>query len=410
MRGRYEKVKKKNPAGKKKPLLIVLAVVVGVLLAIIIAAVIYFNAKYDKMNVVEVPKIQYTSPVQETQSDTEPVNSEETMLTEETAATTEPHVASSADYINFLVVGQQAREDEAQRAADTIMLCTLNTYEKTLSITSFLRDTLVQQYPMNYRGRSMGKVKLTTVYHNGSHYDNGNVAGSMELMNQTLYNNFGVEVDYNFEVNFDMFIKVIDAMQGVTPCLTEAEANYLKEETRWVTVDIEPGYCTLDGSSALAYARMRKAEGDSDSDIKRTERQRKLIAAILKRLRELSLTELNEVIDTALPYVTTSMSKTELLEMIPKLLPMLTDLKIKNSGTCPVTIEPQKETLVQSWGDMVVIYKETERADSVMLFNEAPLKKYMRALTEGEGLDDLHPAVLAVVNGADPKDPFGENE
>lgn len=399
MQGRYERVKKKKPAGKKKPVLIALGVVAAVLLAIIIGVVLFINSKVNKMNIVEVPPIQYTQP----QEDTKPAPiMGEIRVTEETTVATEPHVASSADYINFLVVGQAAREGESERAADSMILCTVNTYEKTLTLTSFLRDTMV--HPPDFRGKTFGKIKLTMVYHLGSYYDGGKVAGSMELINQTLYNNFGVEVDHNIEVDFDMFIKVIDAMWGVTPEITEAEAKYLEKETRWVTVPIKPGYCTLDGSSALAFARMRHAEGDADSDIKRTERQRRLIDAILKRLRKLTPKELNKVIDTALPYVTTSMSKKDMTDMVAKLLPMLQDLKIVQGGTCPVTIDG---TQVQAWGKMVDIYSNGQ-LHSCMYFNEGPIKQYMRALTEGEGLDALDPAVLAVVNGADPKDPLGK--
>ena len=88
---------------------------------------------------------------------------------------------------------------------------------------------------------------------------------------------------------------MIDYLNGVELELTEAEANYLNKDTLYVQRTIEPGVQVLQGMEALSYARMRKAEGDADSDIKRTERQRKLVASLLEKIRYMSLSELNEV-------------------------------------------------------------------------------------------------------------------
>ncbi len=386
--GRYEKVKQKKPLGGKKILLIVLAVLLALIAAAVIAGVIYYNRMLDKVTIVEVPKIQTTQP------STEPVQTETVQVetTEGTVVTTEPpHIPSSADYINFLVVGQAGRDGEAERFADTMILCTVNTYEKTLTMTSLLRDSFVR--PPNFRGREFGRIKLTSVYHLGSFYDNGNIAGSMELMNQTLYNEFGIEVDYNFEIDFNMFMDVINLMGGVSPMITQAEADYLNAQDKWVTYEIYEGYNNLDGSAALTFARMRKAEGDADSDIKRTERQRRLISAVIKRLRELSVSEVQSIIDTVLPQIITSMSKTEITDMIVKLLPMLPELQIKKGGTCPVTVDG---TQIKTWGDLVDIY-DNGQLHSVMRFQNQ--KEYMRAITEGEGLDKLPEQALALING-----------
>ena len=70
-----------------------------------------------------------------------------------------------------------------------MILCTVNTYEKTVTLTSLLRDTLVQ-YPnytdTNGKNHSGGKIKLTSIYHNGYICTNS-TADAMGLMNLTLY-------------------------------------------------------------------------------------------------------------------------------------------------------------------------------------------------------------------------------
>ena len=63
-RGRYEQRKQKPKAGKI--ILIVLAVFLLLIAAVVIAGVIYYNSMLNKINHVEVPKIQYTTAPTET--------------------------------------------------------------------------------------------------------------------------------------------------------------------------------------------------------------------------------------------------------------------------------------------------------------------------------------------------------
>lgn len=366
MSGHFER--KKQPPSAGKILLIVLVVIIVLLAALAIAVVIYYNSMLNKINHVDVPDIVYTQATTEaTAATTAPTETTEAT----TVATTEPpHVPSSADYLNILLVGQASREGEEERFADTSILCTLNTYTKTMTMTSFLRDSFVKM--PDYKGHYGGRIKLTTIYHLGSVYGDG-PAGSMELMNMTLYNNFGVEVDHNFEVSFDAFIKVVDMLGGVDVELTEAEADYLNADDVWVLYDVEPGPAHLDGMAALCYARMRKAAGDNESDITRTSRQRQVIESLLEKVRQCSLSEIQNIANEVLPLVTTSMSNSEITELLMTLVPMLPELQIIDGGTCPANYQ----------GDYVDIYGDGMQ-HSVLRFDESQTKKEMRAITEGE--------------------------
>lgn len=370
MRGKFER-KKPKKSGSKIALILVIVFLV-LLLAAIAAFVIYYNTMLGKLNQVNVPKINYTEEVTEAAGETSPETPTEAPVTETTVPPTQPHVASRDDYINILVVGQAARGGEEERFADTMILFTINTYEKSVTMTSFLRDTLVK-CPQEWRNHTFGQIKLTTVYHMGSFYGGGGPADSMEFMNLTLYKNFGVEVDHNFEIDFDAFIQVIDELGGVDIELTQEEADYLNADDFWVYEDVEPGMNTLGGMTALSYARMRKAEGDNDSDITRTSRQRKLVESVIAKLKTKSPSRLQKIANKVLPLVTTSMSNSEITDLLLTLVPMVTDLTINEGGTCPK----------DSWGDMVDIYGNGMK-HSVLYFEEGPTKAYMRERTLGE--------------------------
>lgn len=386
MAGKFEKKKEKKSGKGGKIVLIVLGVILALLLALVIAGVIYYNHTLNKMNKVVVPKVNYTTSATEYEEVTEPsAQTEATQAATETEATveatteaTEPHVASREDYINILVVGQDYREGEENHLADSMILCTINTYEKTLTMTSIFRDTQLQvgtTYIDSKGGRhTSGRVKINMIYASGYTYGYG-TADAMGWMNQVFYDNFGVEVDHNFEVNFDIFMDAVNALGGVDIEITQAEADYLNADDVWVRQDVEAGIAHLDGMAALSFVRMRHAEGDQ-GDISRTERQRRFLTAVVEKLKTMDLAKVQKLIDSVLPNITTSMSNSEITALIAKMLPMLSSLEIKSSGTCP-----QEGAY---WGAMVDIFGNGVE-HSVLQFNPQTVKKHMRALTLGEG-------------------------
>ncbi len=382
--GRFEQQKQPkhtkntgNKANKSGRGMKIFLIVMAVLLALILIAtgVVYWiiQDKFSKMNVVTLPEDtyvyteatdEYTRPAETEAEQTEGATEEETV-----AATV--HQMSADDIVNILVVGQAARAGEEANMADTTMLVSINTYTKEVTVFSILRDSFVKL--PDYKGHQCGRAKFTVCYNLGYQWGGG-TSGAMEMTNICLRDNFGIEVDYNIEVSFDGFIKMIDYLNGVELELTEAEANYLNKDTLYVKRTIEPGVQVLQGMEALSYARMRKAEGDADSDIKRTERQRKLVASLLEKIRYMSLSELNEWVDILLPMVTTTMTPSDVTRLAAKILPMVVDLKMTGH-----TI-PMEGT---GWGDMVDIYSDGN-IHSVIRFETPQQKKLIRAITEAE--------------------------
>ena len=371
--GRFEQAKQPKQPGKKKGLkifLIVIAVILVLLLILAGAAYLYLQSKLKKMNIIELPKdtYAYTEPTDEV---TRPP---ETGAAETTEATTEATVPkmTADDIVNILFVGQAARAGEEETMADSTMLISINTYTKEITCMSILRDSFVKL--PDYKGRQCGRAKFTVCYNLGYQWGGG-TAGGMEMTNICLKDNFGIEVDYNVEVSFDSFIKMIDYIDGVDIDLTQAEADYLNKDTLYVKRTIEPGVQRLQGMEALSYARMRKAAGDSESDIKRTERQRKVVEALLEKFRYRSIADLNKWIDILLPMVSTTMTPTDVTKLAARVLPIFSELKIKGA-TVPM----------EGWGDMVDIYNDGQ-IHSVMRFDTAKEKKLIRAITEAEVSD-----------------------
>ena len=371
--GRFEQAKQPKKRGKKI-FLIILAVFLVLVIGAVAAGAVYYNRMMNKMHIIELPEDTYVY-TEEAEDDsniievTEATEAVDVEVEETTVETTRPPV-SADDIINILVVGQSSRAGEESRMADTTMLVSINTYDGTVTLFSVLRDSYVKL--PDYKGHVCGRAKFTVCY--GLGYNWGGTAGAMEMTNICMRDNFGVEVDYNVEIDFESFIRVVDFMGGIEIELTEAEAKYLNEDDLYVKYDVQPGLQYLDGMAALSYARMRKAEGDNDSDIKRSARQRLVIETLLNKVRGLSLSELQSVADTLLPLITTTMKPDDILNILTRILPVFSDIHIVGE-----TI-PYGKT---GWGELIDIY-EDGIMDSVIMFEAPQQKKLIRAITEAE--------------------------
>ena len=328
---------------RKSPVQVVLTVILVLVVLVVSAMIALSSYFYGMSRMFKIPEA-IPSATQQVQLQVDPEQTGEPQDAVETTEaptvpTTLPYVESGKDIINVLVVGQSGRNGETEEAAkyaDTSMLFTVNKNTKTLTMTSILRDTYVKLpdfVDANGKEHTSGKNRINTAYALG--YQWGDTGGAMQMMNECLYNNFGIEVDYNVEVDFEGFIAVIDSIGGVEIEITQAEADYLNKDDLYGYEDVEAGKVRMNGMTALSYARMRKASGDGESDIKRSARQRNLIVSLLKQVSSMSFDELRWAAKYAMGFVTTNMSKSDINTLLWEILPTLFDLKIE-SGTCPI--------------------------------------------------------------------------
>lgn len=293
--------------------LTVLCILLGLILVAGIGVTMYAN--YLSNLVIRDPGVQETLSQEEIDelmkeetvapdASTAPVMKEEDM----NWGKNEGEVIEASDNIvNILLIGQDARPGEGRSRSDTMILVTFNKEEKTITMTSFLRDLYVK-----IPGYMDNKMNATYVF------------GGMDLLNQTLEQNFGVQVDGNVEVNFSRFADVIDLLGGVDLELRADEAGVVNFATgRYV---LGAGMMHLDGEQALHYSRIRVL--DSDGDFSRTNRQRKLINALIEKFRNTKLTTLMGLLDDLLPMIATDMSNAEILDLAKDLFPMLSECTI----------------------------------------------------------------------------------
>lgn len=230
------------------------------------------------------------------------------------------------EILNILVVGQDRREGENHSLSDTMIICSFDPKTRKLTMCSLMRDMYVELPPYEkYKG---GMNRMNAAYAIG--YNQNGTQGAMELLDKTILEQFGVEIDYNVELNFESFRTVMELVGGIDIELTGAEAKYLnKELNNSEKYNFSEGMAHLDGNAGLEYARMRHSDA-GDSDFNRTRRQRTVISAVLSKAKGLGSGELLNLAKTIFPELETDMSWTDMLSCAGKVMPMLSGMETES--------------------------------------------------------------------------------
>lgn len=193
--------------------------------------------------------------------------------------------------INILLLGSDARPDEKDGRSDSLMIAHYNQDTKVLKTVSVMRDIYV-----DIPGH--GKHKMNAAYS----------IGGPELVRQTIKENFGIDIHYYAEINFDGFPKMVDV---VAPDGIEVDIPY--KMSHGINMTLEPGVQRLHGKELLGYVRFRH---DSKSDFGRVERQQEALAKLKEEAVSLhSLLSLPKLLGMADSYVYTNLDKKTMLSI-----------------------------------------------------------------------------------------------
>ena len=267
-------------------------IIVCVLIALCGAGYYAATSVLGRMNRVNPDEFDYVKPEDETYETTHPDAAAEGVEKRDADSVVWDKVDAldGKHVINILLIGQDRREGESRARSDTMILVSVNTERKSISLVSLMRDLYVQ-----IPGYSDNRINAAYQW------------GGMELLDETVLENFGVEVDGNVEADFEQFETIIDILGGVDVEMSKGEAEYMKYVMD--SGDVQEGENHLNGKQALDFARMRGL----DDDFHRTERQRRLLTRLAEKLQSASAQQLLDLVNEVLPHVSTDMSSTQML-------------------------------------------------------------------------------------------------
>lgn len=210
------------------------------------------------------------------------------------------------DYWTVAIFGVDSRDGNVGKGAnaDTQMLLSLNKANGEIRLASVYRDTLLMSNIMEEKCRKIN-----------SSYAEGGPEQAVSALNENLDLNISDFVSFSWNAAAD----AVNVLGGIDIDITEAEYAYINA---FITETVErtgipsahltkPGPSHLDGVQAVAYCRLRLM----DTDMNRTERQRRVMEKVLEKMKQADLSTVNRLLETVLPQVATSMTMADYMEL-----------------------------------------------------------------------------------------------
>lgn len=284
------RISRKELEKKKRRKIILL--IAEIVLLIIMAVVLYGVLKVEKTGKVDIPEkaIVINDTVQEAQ------------------------LTTMKGYRNIALFGVDSTEGQLTKntRTDTIMIASINQDTGECKLVSVYRDTY-----LNLSNDSYNKCNAA--------YAKGGPEQAINMLNMNLDMNI---TDF-VTVGFSGLTDVIDALGGIEINVTEEEIVHLNnyqvsivgKSSDGVTFTADPGSYTpvtkagtqvLNGLQATAYCRIRYV----GNDFGRTERQRRVIQAIMDKAKNANAGSLAKIAENVFDEVYTSLDLSEIVDVL----------------------------------------------------------------------------------------------
>ena len=191
-----------------------------------------------------------------------------------------------------LALGSDAREGDTYSRTDSMVLIRVDFWGGKLTMVSIPRDTQIQ-----IEGQGTQKINAAYAF--------GGAGGAVRAVSELA----GVPIHHVAVIHFEELVGLIDYLGGVT--VNVPVDVYDPDYTGLV---LDAGTQTLDGQTALLWARTR--HGFADDDYQRQEDQRILLTAIMNRFLSLSPTEMPQALRQVGGLVGTDMRCYDLVPLL----------------------------------------------------------------------------------------------
>lgn len=218
------------------------------------------------------------------------------------------NLKSNDNRTNILLLGMGGEGHEGGDLTDSILLVSLDMGTYLATIIPVPRDVWVPTL----------KAKINTAYHYGEERRAG---GGLDLAKSAVSEILGIPVHYGVTLDFQGFIKAIDAVGGIDVVIDNTFDDYKypipgketvePESARYEHIHFEKGTMHMDGTTALKFARSRHALGDEGTDFARGARQAKIIASFKNKILSTDTLFNNQTLQ-ALKNSVTSSYKTDI--------------------------------------------------------------------------------------------------
>lgn len=189
-------------------------------------------------------------------------------------------VKQKPDKETILLLGAGGKNHDGGGLTDTIMIAQILNKEKKIHLISLPRDMLVFDKKGNYS-------KLNAVYIDAI-AEGKTESESIIILQDKITEITGITFDHYAEVDFDGFVSLVDKLEGIEVDVKEIidDPYYPGPNYSYQRFTIQPGVQTLNGETALKYARSRYTSKGGDLD--RSRRQQQILSNVKDKIFNLN--------------------------------------------------------------------------------------------------------------------------
>ncbi len=216
------------------------------------------------------------------------------------------------DRINILLLGMGGPGHDGPYLTDTIIIASIQPSTNQIALISIPRDLGV---PIKERG--VYRINSANSYGEAEKPGWGG-AYATEVISET----FGIEIPYYIRLDFTAFKEIIDEVGGVRieVAKTFTDYQYPGPNATYQTISFKAGPQTMDGETALTYARSRHGNNGEGSDFARARRQQQILQALKEKVLSFAtLTNplrIKKIMDALEKNMTTNMQFNEIIELV----------------------------------------------------------------------------------------------
>jgi len=215
-----------------------------------------------------------------------------------------------SDFYNILVVGA----DDSNGNTDTIMVVSLDTKNKTVSMLQIPRDTYTEHASWIKKINSALPYGRAAARTEGKS-DNEVFDAGIDYLKSSLWKTFGIAIHCYVYMDLAGFREIVDIVGGVTVDVPFRMKYDDLTPGEVLHIDLMPGVQLLNGDKAEQFMRFRQnndGTGYRDGDIGRLRAQQQFLASLIKKCMRFNLSQMRQFINTGHKYVRTDLTTLQL--------------------------------------------------------------------------------------------------
>lgn len=223
-----------------------------------------------------------------------------------------PLQGEKKDRINVLLLGMGGPGHDGPFLTDTMILASIQPSTGDVAMVSIPRDLGV-----DIPGKGWYKINHANAFGEAKQTGSG---GS--LATAVVEKTFDVDIHYYVRVDFTAVEQIIEDINGITIDVERSftDTEYPAPNHQYQTVSFAKGIQTMDGATALTYARSRHGNNGEGSDFARAKRQQRMILALKEKILSFETLanpiRIHSIMETLGTHISTNMDFSDIISMM----------------------------------------------------------------------------------------------